>query len=212
MKTLNSQTERPSLFQSVSSDPPAQAGKGIGFYAVDEDVHALTSHMAANDQAAYRRFFSEYFPRLCAYANKLTVGNDALAEDVVQDTLLRVVRHIKPMASADELWCWLVLLLRCAFIDGVRKEKRYHELLECYSVNRELESAPTPISLQNSESLHKALERLKKGERKLLLAKYQEEATYSEIAVCLGISEKAVESRLGRLRLKLKSYLKGTRL
>lgn len=178
---------------------------------MDEDVPALTRRMAADDQAAYRRFFAEYFPRLCAYAKKLTSGNESLAQDIVQDTLLRVVRYIKPMGSADELWCWLVLLLRCAFIDAVRREKRYHGLLESYTVNVELDSAPTRISLHNSDALHNALRRLRKCERQLLLAKYEEDASYREIAEQLGISEKAVESRLGRLRAKLKSYLKGDR-
>ncbi|MEM1223579.1 MAG: RNA polymerase sigma factor [Verrucomicrobiota bacterium] len=179
---------------------------------MDEDVPTLTRRMAAGDEAAYRSFFAEYFPRMCTYGSKLTSGNEALAQDLVQDTLLRVVRNIKPMDSADELWCWLVLLLRCSFIDAVRKHKRYSSLLESYALNLELGSAPTKISLSNSEALYRALQRLRKEERKLLLAKYYDDSSYSEIASVLGISEKAIESRLGRLRRKMKTYLRGADL
>ncbi|MEO0796332.1 MAG: sigma-70 family RNA polymerase sigma factor [Verrucomicrobiota bacterium] len=175
---------------------------------MDEDIATLTRRMASLDEDAYRRFFREYFSRLHAYARKLTHGNEMLAQDITQETLLRVNRNIKPIESSEELWCWLVLLMRCSFIDAVRKEQRYRGLLDDFTVEVEIGSSPAGRSIESSEALHAALKRLRPKERKLLLAKYQDGESCREIAVGLGLSEKAVESRLSRLRGKLKTMLK----
>ncbi len=177
-------------------------------HVVDEDISALTRAMARQDEDAFRRFFREYFQRLFAYTSKLTRGNEPLAQDVTQDVLLRVARNIKPVNSAEEFWCWLVLLMRCAFIDAIRKEQRYRGLLDYYQTEAELGASPAAPSIEASEALHAALQRLRPGERKLLLAKYRDDDSCRDIAAALGLSEKAVESRLARLRLKLRRLIR----
>lgn len=196
-----------SSFKKNSSEPVEAQKRDSVQYVVDEDITTLTKRMAAGDEDAYRRFFREYFPRLCAYANKLTTGDEALMQDVVQNALLRVTRHLKPFDNNDEFWSWLVLLLRCAFLDIVRSKKRYTGLMNNYAIHHELNTAPTRVSLETSEALHSAIHRLRPRERALLIAKYQDGDSYRDIASNLGISEKAVESRLSRLREKLKTIL-----
>ncbi len=179
-------------------------------HIVDEGVGTLTRAMVRLDEEAYRRFFREYFPRLRAYARQLTQHNEALADDVTQETFLRVVRHIRPIHSAEELWCWLVLLLRCAFLDAVRKESRHRALLNTYQVDAEIQSSPSRNTIAGHEALTAALHRLRHRERRLLVAKYHEDQSYDAIARQHGLSAKAVESRLGRIRAKLKAVLPST--
>lgn len=174
---------------------------------MDEGIGALTRALVDLDEDAYRRFFREYFPRLRAYAGRLTGGNEALAEDVTQETLLRVVRHVRPMSSAEEFWCWLVLLLRCAFLDAARKERRHQNLLGNYVIAAEIQASPAQPTIEGSEALSAALRRLRRRERQVFLAKYRDDESYDTIARALGLSPKAVESRLARIRAKLKSIL-----
>ncbi|MCF3648656.1 RNA polymerase sigma factor [Synoicihabitans lomoniglobus] len=174
---------------------------------MDEGIGALTRAMGRLEEDAYRRFFHEYFPRLRAYAHRLTQGNTILADDVTQDTFLRVVRHIRPINSSEELWCWLVLLSRCAFLDAVRKERRYLSLLHNYEIDAEIQSSPSRNTIEGHEALSAALRRLHQRERQMLLAKYRDDETNHSIARSHGLSPKAVESRLSRIRAKLKTIL-----
>jgi len=189
-----------------SVDSPDLDSKGVS-HVVDEGIASLSRRMAAMDEEAFRRFFREYYPRLHGYSLKLAGGNHPLAEDVTQETLLRVARHIKPVESSEEFCCWLVLLTRCAFIDALRKERRYRDLLDSVRLENEIAASPAGRSIGASESLHAALRRLRPRERRLLLAKYRDEESYESIASDLGLSAKAVESRLARVRKKVRSLL-----
>ncbi len=200
------------MMATPSSSPnafckPGEAPSVTSSHIVDEGIGTLTRAMVGLNDDAYRRFFREYFPRLNAYARHLTGGNEALAEDVTQETLLRVVRHIRPIESAEEFWCWLVLLLRCAFLDAIRKERRYQTLLGNYAVAAEIQSSPARPTIEGNEALSAALHRLRRRERQVFLAKYLDDESCESIAQSVGLSAKAVESRLGRIRTKLKSIL-----
>lgn len=201
-----SKTVIPSSSSNGSRNPDA-APSITPSHIVDEGIGALTRALVRLDDDAYRRFFREYFPRLRAYARHLTGGNAALAEDVTQETLLRVVRHVRPIDSSEEFWCWLVLLLRCAFLDAIRKERRYETLLGSYAIAAEINSSPARPTIEGNEALSAALRHLRRRERQVFLAKYRDDETYDTIAQSLGLSPKAVESRLGRIRAKLKSIL-----
>lgn len=177
-------------------------------HIVDEDIANLTRAMSSGDVSAFRRFFASYFQRLYTYSNRLTQGNQALAEDVCQEVLLRIARNVKKFETEEAFWCWIVLLARCSFIDAIRKERRYSTLLENYKTEHEITLSPAGKSIDSAEALHCALMRLRPNERRLLLAKYQDEESYREIAQTFGLSEKAVESRLSRLRSKLRDILR----
>jgi RNA polymerase sigma factor (sigma-70 family) len=58
-----------------------------------------------------------------------------------------------------------------------------------------------------SESLHHALEQFTAEDRELMRAAYVDERPLQELADASGQTYKAVESRLARLRLKLKTNL-----
>jgi hypothetical protein len=58
-------------------------------------LSALTRRMAGGAEDAFREFHAAWFQRLFRYVFVLMRGNEAAACDVTQETLLRVVRHIR---------------------------------------------------------------------------------------------------------------------
>jgi len=170
-------------------------------------VADLTRRMAAGDETAYRLFYDAYFDRLWRYLIVVTAGNEDAAREALQATLTRVVRHIRIFSSEPAFWSWLTVLARSALSDQSRKRRRYLAFLERFSQHAAVES--TPHDDRADERLQQLLDRhiaaLSKDERWLVEAKYFAHRSVRDIAAELQTSEKTVESRLTRVRQKLKN-------
>jgi RNA polymerase sigma factor (sigma-70 family) len=138
----------------------------------------------------------------------VTRGDEELARDLVQQTMIKVAKHIRTFENEDILWRWVTLLARTAAVDHGRKLQRYFGFLQKFWAFR---SAPPPAppgeELVFEEALARGLELLEPGDRSLIEKKYFDELSVREIAIKLNLTEKAVESRLTRVRARLKQEL-----
>ena len=156
---------------------------------------------------AWRTFYDAYFDRLWRYLLVVAAGNEDAAREAMQAALVRVTRHIKVFQSEDVFWSWLTVLARSAFADETRKRRRYLSFLDRFTRYTSVEP-----SSQNEdhadERLRTLLERkvaaLPADEQKLVEQKYFARRAIREIAGELQTTEKAVESKLSRIRRKLK--------
>jgi RNA polymerase sigma factor (sigma-70 family) len=171
------------------------------------DVPALTRRMATGDETAYRIFYDAYFDRLSRYLLVVAAGDEDAMREALQATLVRVVRHIRVFPDEAVFWSWLTVLARSAHADEGRKRRRYAAFLGRFT--RHANDAPAARSDgRDDERLRALLERhlasLPPDEQKLVGQKYFEHRSVREIADILQTTEKAVESRLSRVRRKLK--------
>lgn len=194
---------------STAADSVASAAN-----VVQADIAALTERLAAGNEDAFRQFHAAYFDRLMRYLIVVTRGDEEAARDALQETFMRVVRHARRFDSEAAFWSWLTVLARSAALDGGRKRQRYWQTLRNYAHSL-FHSNATPDSNDNFEEqlLTLSLEglgALSAEDRELVEGKYLRGASVRELAVASGLSEKAVESRLGRARRLLRErVLKG---
>ena len=171
------------------------------------DVAALTAAMSKGDEMAYRNFHEAYFGRLLRYLLVVANGDEEVAREALQLTFLRVVRHIKLFQREDVFWSWLTVLARSALADERRKSRRYFSFLERFTCHARIAGAPQNNG-EADDKLHALLESgmasLPEDERRLIENKYAGRRSVREIAGELGTTEKAVESKLSRVRAKLK--------
>jgi RNA polymerase sigma-70 factor (ECF subfamily) len=165
--------------------------------------------MAEGDEHAYRTFHEAYFERLYRYLLVVAAGDEEAAREAVQATFLRVVRYIKPFDEESHFWNWLTVLARTALADQRRKRSRYRAFLERFIGYARMEAEVRPASDSESDAqllaaLEECVGRLPPEERELVQRKYFGRESVRDIATSLQISEKAVESRLTRVRVKLK--------
>jgi RNA polymerase sigma-70 factor (ECF subfamily) len=167
----------------------------------------MTEAMGRGSEEAFNAFYDAYFPRLYRYLLVLAGGREEEVKDAMQETMIRVIRNTKPFQEEPALWNWLRRVAKTALIDRVRKEKRRDArfTLSSFVGDRPEESADeSPILL---EHLSYGLERLEKEDRKLIEGKYLGERSYEDLAREQRCTAKAVESRLGRIRKKLKALI-----
>ena len=173
------------------------------------DISQLTGLMVKGDEMAYRTFYDLYFNRLLRYLLVVTGGRDEAAREAIQLTLLRVVRHIKVFQAEETFWSWLTVLARSSIVDEERKRSRYFALLDRFFVRQQLEidSTESDTDAHLLELMEKNLALLPGDEHELIARKYLEHASVKEIADQMQTSAKAIESRLVRIRKKLREAI-----
>ena len=103
------------------------------------DVALLTRSMVNGDEAAYRTFYDRYFHRLSRYLLVVTRGDEDTTREVLQATLVRVVRHIKTFPDEAAFWNWLAVLARSALGDQGKRRRRYLAFLDRFTQHAQIE-------------------------------------------------------------------------
>jgi RNA polymerase sigma-70 factor, ECF subfamily len=167
-------------------------------------VASLTRRLAAGEDEAFREFQKIYFDRLYRFLLVVAHGNETQAQEAVQETFLRVARHIRSFENEEAFWNWVKAIGRNAARDAGRKQRRYSFLLERFT----LRAQTNPSAVVQEDSLSVALEEsvreLELNDRQLVEGKYLDGQTVKELAAQTGLTEKAVESKLLRLRRRLR--------
>ena len=139
--------------------------------------------------------------------------NDADAEDVVQEAVLRAFRFFGGFRGGDAR-VWLLAIVRNTFYTlrsqspAAGSVDEFDEALH----GGEDRDDPQAVLLRDADaqSLHAALERLPPEFREVLVLRELEECSYKEIASITNLKIGTVMSRLARARARLQSELAGS--
>ena len=177
--------------------------------AKPSDVQALTARMSRGEEAAFHEFHALYFHRLLRYLFVITGGQEEIAREVLQLTFVRVARKVRRFESETAFWNWLAVLARNCAVDELRKRNRQQNLLARFFQRRPAEADLTEDETDEQflKLLEKEIANLPDDERLLLERKYFAEETARVLAEEFQITEKAMESRLLRIRRKLRAVI-----
>jgi RNA polymerase sigma-70 factor (ECF subfamily) len=177
--------------------------------ATPTSVALLTRRLRARDEAAFREFHKLYFDRLYQFLLVVTRGQEDEAQDALQETLLRVVRYVREFETDEAFWGWLKVVARSAARDGGRKHRRYFNLLQNFALRWQNDAQEQTLIEDNHLSLvlEECLDELDPRDRRLIEGKYLDGETVKELSAQTGLTDKAVESRLGRLRRRVRELM-----
>jgi RNA polymerase sigma-70 factor, ECF subfamily len=190
--------------------PVFQAGCRL---ADDEDrdagERAEMRAIAAGDAAAYRRLVDREAPRLLRFAQGM-VGSLDEAEDVVQDTLIRLWENAARWTPDARIGTWLHRVCYNRAIDGLRRRRTFVDESVLEELADESERADAAL-LRNEATLsvRVAIERLPARQRTAILLFHVQGLPQREAAEVMGVSEAAFESMLSRARRQLRRWLTG---
>lgn len=144
-------------------------------------------------------------PPLRGYALSLT-GSTADADDLVQDSLLRVCRFRDRFEPGTNLRAWLYTIVRNTFYtDAVRRRSMVQDVDGRRAA--QLASAPDQEWRLRYGELLEALEELPATSREALVLVVATGLTYEEVAEVCGCAVGTVKSRLNRARERLAELL-----
>ncbi|MEM7393164.1 MAG: sigma-70 family RNA polymerase sigma factor [Verrucomicrobiota bacterium] len=161
------------------------------------------------NEAAFNDFYRTYAERLYRYLFTLARGRDDLARDALQEAMLRVVRYARPLPDEAAVWNWLARIGRTALVDLLRKEgrgqERERQFLE--TVNADLGPSESAMAERLHVILSALLDDLPEEDRRLVEGVYFQGRSQANLARETGTTRKAIESRLARLRQRLRKRL-----
>jgi RNA polymerase sigma-70 factor (ECF subfamily) len=151
------------------------------------------------------------------------VGDFRTAEDLAQETFLRVFKKIQDYDTQARFSTWLYTIASNLAKDEFKRRSRHPARSLDWKggsdTTREipqlqaspLDSVPDALLLQDEvrQNVNRALDRLEANDREILVLKDVQGLSYDEIAEVLDLPMGTVKSRLSRARLAFKDVWKG---
>jgi RNA polymerase sigma-70 factor, ECF subfamily len=152
----------------------------------------------------------DFHGRLLGFIARRVPDGD-IAEDILQDVMLRIHRHAGELEHAPALSAWVHQIARNAITDHYRRAPVRRERPAGFDLDREEQVLPEPISAELrselAECLGPLLGRLPAKQREALTLTELEGLTQASAAARLGLSTSGMKSRVQRARAQLKQLL-----
>jgi len=170
---------------------------------------------AARDQAAADELYERFASRVYGLGIVM-LGGDAAAQDLVQDTFVKLWRSAgRYDAARGKLETWVLLVARSLAIDALRRRVLEARMLERGGLSREASDEPGPDLRAEvadlSERARRAMAALTDGQRAALELAYFGGKTSAEVAELEGIPLGTAKTRIRTALLKLRDALEEQR-
>lgn len=180
-----------------------------------EDTRALANGLQKQDPELLDRLIEQHQHRLYRYLLFLT-GNPTMAEDLFQETWIRVLERGSQYNGKSKFESWLFAIARHLVIDASRR-KKMASLEEMGDPESETPYDPPDegsasvlqmlVSRENARAVQLSLLKIPAYYREVLLLRFHEELGLEEIAAVTATPISTVKSRLYRGLAALKTAL-----
>ena len=171
----------------------------------DED-HALMLRVADGDREAYQILVTKYLSLCVRFAERM-LGNRQDAEDIAQDTCLKLWRHPLSWKQQSSFSTWMYRVVYNACIDHKRKVIRFSDVELSELRDESLTADELVMEKQQSEYVRVLMQQLPHRQRAALILSYYEGVSNQDAADTLGIPIGALQQLLFRARQNLKTLV-----
>ncbi|RYE72146.1 MAG: RNA polymerase sigma factor [Oxalobacteraceae bacterium] len=184
-------------------------GDAVGQVALNHDDQddLLMKRIAQGHPRAMRELTTMAGSRLYAFAARI-LGNNADAEDVTQEAVIRAVRYAPRWQSGTarlDTWLHAVVLNLCR--DRLRKRQRTSTAEVPDSADAALNPEEALIESERGQQVSAAIGQLPERQREAIMLVHYQDMNAADAARVLDISIEALESLLARGRRSLKQEL-----
>ncbi|MDD4796714.1 MAG: sigma-70 family RNA polymerase sigma factor [Eubacteriales bacterium] len=169
-----------------------------------QDERLLIEQAKNGDGDAFTQLYLAQAPRIYALCLRMC-GNDADAQDAVQEAMLKAWRHLGRFRGQSSFGTWLYRIALNACRDMLRRRKAPPASLEwMQEKGRQISQPGFEQRSVERQTLQAALGRLSHGHRAIVVLREIEGLSYDEIAQTLRLPVGTVRSRLNRARAQLR--------
>lgn len=177
---------------------------------MSETDQDLVCQVRGGNPGSFRVLVDRHARSVFRLAFRMT-GNEADAEDIVQETFLRSFRQIDQYESRASFSTWIYRIAANCCLDLLRTRSRRHETEE--PLPGLASAAPTPdrvaLASETRSAIGVALGRLTEQERIAFLLRHYEGRSIHEVSLVLDISETAAKNSIFRAVRKMRQSLEG---
>ncbi len=191
-----------------TADPREPAADVASEIRGSESVRSLTRAIARGDTEAFGKFYEAWFDRAFAMARSVSRRDESFCLDIVQDTMLRAVRYMKPLSTEESLGNWMGRAVLSATIDRLRREKRRPQREREAAVRLLAREGEQVADEEQVKWLQDQLEILPWKDRQLIRERFEHGKTLKEAGAVVGLSVHAAHGRIRRIIERLRKAAK----
>jgi len=178
------------------------------------DLRELINQARYGHQESQNRLAKLAEPRLYEYAYRCTLRKE-LSEDIVQESLLEMVRILGKLEKADRFWPWIYGIVHNKLRNCWRREK-IRKTVPLGNVSDEMHSQNSSGNQEGLEHLLReelqqivfaAMRELKPRHREVMGLRCYENMKYAQIAEVMGCSEFSARMLFLRAKNSLRKHL-----
>jgi len=168
------------------------------------DIELIEKYLDG-DSASFDLLYERYKKQLYAYLNRLLPGQHALADDVFQNTWVKVIRQLPKYKDSQKFIGWAMRIAHNLAIDHFRKSK--HEVLSDDTESSRLFSVignEPWRKLDNAElaeAIGGCVSKLKEEQREVFILR-QDDLSFKEIS---EIQSCSINTALGRMQYAIRN-------
>jgi len=173
------------------------------------DDGEIVRRVLAGDTEAFGVLVARHRPVLLRFALRM-LDDQADAEDVVQEALVRGYRALDQCKEPDRVAAWLyaIVVNRCRTRSIQRHRRKQRFVRDEVALARVAARGPDAAEeLARREALETALATLDTESRTLFLMKYVDGISYEEMGRIMGLGLSALKMRVSRTRDRLRHLL-----
>jgi len=172
----------------------------------------LLSGAADGDPKAVRSFIDSVGPTAYGFVFARVGGDDAVAQDLLQETLIEALRSAGSFRGDAALRTWVCAIARRRLARHYEAERRQAVAESGLALLGGLtDGGAQPVEIERRDEIVRALGRLPAVHRQVLVLKYLDDLSVADIAAELGRSPVQVQSLLQRARDGLRRQLEDGR-
>jgi RNA polymerase sigma-70 factor (ECF subfamily) len=176
------------------------------------DDSALVERFLTGEKRAFTELANRYHVRLMNFIYR-TIGDRDRAEDLVQETFIRVYRHLHRFDQSKKFSTWVYTIAGNLAKNELRNRSR-NPLVLFQTIKKNWDADHRPLEWEDNtyrpddlyrkrhlkEMVEKAVAQLPEHHRMVFILREMEGKTYEEISEITGVNLGTVKSRLNRAR------------
>lgn len=180
----------------------------------DEKILAMIKS-GGNPERGYRMLMDTYQLILYKHIRRLVHSHED-ADDILQNTFVKVFRHIGNFEERSSLYTWIFKIASNEAYTFVSKNNRYASFFDNGVGNAELETQTVSTTHfsgeQIREMLDRAMESLPFKQKQVFSLRYFEEMDYRQMSEMLETSEGSLKASFHHAVKKIESFIKSGNL
>lgn len=172
-----------------------------------EDFLWITQVLLWNDERAFQRLMMKYLPQIRRYFIIKTAGDEALSDDLTQETFIRAWRGLSGFGRLSSFSTWLYKIAFNVHASHVAKSVTTLSLDDEKTVFA-IADDNNIATLEIQEEVREAIYKLSEGERECITLFYIDDMSIKDIAKVTGYATGTIKSHLARGRKNLEKILR----
>ena len=163
----------------------------------------------ASKEAAFRELLSLYKERLYWHIRKIVISHDD-ADDVLQNTFIKVYRSIDKFKGDSKLYSWLYRIATNESITHINKNAKRLQISNEEHQNNAINNLTSDVYFEGDEiqiKLQKAVASLPQKQQLVFNMRYFDDMKYKDISQALDTSEGALKASYHIAVKKIETFL-----